>query len=69
MLIIFHRTLPENSTPPSIAAKPLHGRNFKNTVRSIVADYYSYWQGGVPLFSELPRRRVFSETLILGIVS
>jgi hypothetical protein len=34
--------LPENSTPPSIAAKPLHGRNFENAVGLILADYYSY---------------------------
>jgi hypothetical protein len=42
MIIISHRTLPENSTPPSIAAKLLHGRNFENAVGSILADYYSY---------------------------
>jgi hypothetical protein len=43
MPIVFHRTLPENSTPPSIAAKPLHCRYFKNAVGLILADYYSYW--------------------------
>ena len=62
MFIISHRTLPENSTPPSIVAKLLHGRNFENAVGLILADYYSYWQGGLSLFTENPRAKVFSET-------